>query len=111
MKKRLRKKKHLGEFRDWGREVEICLHSGEYLDNFLDQLVSWVEDHGCYCGGGGSGANLSVIIEFGNDLRKEVPIFETLKKWLESHPSVSDFKFGPVVDLWHGKPAPDELRR
>jgi len=36
MKKRLRKKKHIGEFAEWGRQILIVRNRKDGLDEFLD---------------------------------------------------------------------------
>ena len=56
MKKRLSKKKHLGEFRSWGCQIIITRINEEGLDEFLDDfIVEAIEANGLYCGGGGKG--------------------------------------------------------
>ena len=58
MKKRLRRKKHVGEFRQTGFSVECRLRPGlspgefdQFMDDFIDHCV---EAHGLLFGGGGS---------------------------------------------------------
>jgi uncharacterized protein YggL (DUF469 family) len=54
VKKRLRKKRRMGEFREWGCVMHFRLKSDSDLNEFLDIFVERVEEIGCYCGGGGS---------------------------------------------------------
>ena len=66
MKKRLRKKKHLGEFTEWGRQLVIMRNREEGFDEFLDAFIEEaIESNGCYCGGGGNGEKLGFVIELG----------------------------------------------
>ena len=52
-KKRLRKKKHLGEFAEWGRQFVIIRNRKDGFDEFLDAFIEEaIESSGCYCGGG-----------------------------------------------------------
>jgi uncharacterized protein YggL (DUF469 family) len=54
MKKRLRKKKCLGEFTEWGRQLVITRNRKDGFDEFLDAFIEeTIESNGCYCGGGG----------------------------------------------------------
>ena len=40
MKKRLRKKKHLGEFTEWGRQLVIMRNRKDKFDEFLNTLMT-----------------------------------------------------------------------
>lgn len=111
MKKRLRKKRRMGEFREWGCSVEVVLKSPADLDRFLDMFVGWVEDLGCYCGGGGGGNGLSMIVELGNEGRKPESLRCSLLERLKSCPLVAAVSVSPLFDLWHGpepSPAPPQ---
>jgi uncharacterized protein YggL (DUF469 family) len=66
MKKRLRKKKHQGEFSEWGRQLIIKRNRKDGFDEFLDAFIEEaIESNGCYCGGGGQEDKLDVIVELG----------------------------------------------
>ena len=66
MKKRLRKKKHLGEFAEWGRQLVIKRNRKDGFDEFIDAFIEdAIESNGCYCGGGGKEDKLDVIVELG----------------------------------------------
>ncbi|NQT87852.1 DUF469 family protein, partial [bacterium] len=66
MKKRLRKKKCIGEFAEWGREVMVTLRSAADFDGFLDTFIEQaIEANGCCCGGGGKGDTLEFIVQLG----------------------------------------------
>ena len=61
MKKRLRKKKHLDEFAEWGRRLVIKRNRKDGFDDFLDNFIrDAIEANGCYCGGSGEGTILTV---------------------------------------------------
>jgi uncharacterized protein YggL (DUF469 family) len=100
VKKRVRKKRHLGEFREWGCELEVELHSKEEFDQFLDTLVEEVEKMSCFCGGGGSGNLLSMIVELGTENNNPASRRAHIKDWLKAQPSVKSFSVGPLIDLW-----------
>ncbi len=67
MKKRPRKKKHLKEFTQWGRQIVITLDVKSSLDYFLDAFIDeGIEANDFYRGGGGSPKELSFIIVVGH---------------------------------------------
>ncbi len=103
MKKRLRKKKHYGEFTEWGRQLVVNRNRKEGFDEFLDAFVEEaIEGNACYCGGGGSDDRLDVVVELGR--RSDDPD-ERLKKivtWLDARSDVQGFKVGEEFDVWHG---------
>ena len=39
MKKRMRKKKHVGEFTEWGRQIIIYRNCSDHFDKFLDAFI------------------------------------------------------------------------
>jgi len=103
MKKRLRKKKHLGEFIEWGMPIAIARKRKEDFDNFLDDFIKQaIERNGCYFGGGGKEDRLEGIIELG---RTSDSIEEKQKKvisWLEARNDVEKYATGKILDIWNG---------
>jgi uncharacterized protein YggL (DUF469 family) len=66
MKKRLRKKKHVAELAERGRQPVIMRNRKEGFDDFLDAFIEEaIESNGCYCGGGGKEDKLDVVVELG----------------------------------------------
>ncbi len=64
MKKRLSKKKHCGEFTEWGRQLIIKRNRKDGFEDFLYAFIlEAIEANGCYCGGGGCEDKLDVLIE------------------------------------------------
>jgi uncharacterized protein YggL (DUF469 family) len=54
MKKRLRKKKRVGEFKVYGVPIAVKLAAGTDFDSFLDAFIlDAIESNGCYVFGGG----------------------------------------------------------
>ncbi|MDD5094972.1 MAG: 50S ribosome-binding protein YggL [Dehalococcoidia bacterium] len=102
IKKQLRKKKHLGEFREWGRQVVITLNSSEVLDQFLDDLViEAVEANGLYCGGGGRANEIDLVVELGRLTDDPEARFRMVTAWLDARPDVVAYKADRLFDLWH----------
>jgi uncharacterized protein YggL (DUF469 family) len=78
MKKRLRKKKHYGEFTEWGRQLIVTRNRKEGFDEFLDAFIEEaIEANGCYCGGGGSDDRLDVVVELGRRVVADIPLCKT----------------------------------
>ena len=102
MKKRLRKKKHIGEFAAFGVPVAAKLIDGTDFDSFLDTfLEDAIEANCCYFGGGGQKDRLSGIIELGrkNDLPEEK--LKKVSYWFRSNGNVANHMVGEIDDLWY----------
>lgn len=105
LKKRLRKKKHLGEFQEFGFEVTVNFDKGfnkNKFDKFRHDFIFEIEKNKLLCGGGGDYKIWEVFIiskrKFTsptNDNRKD------LKIWLENYPVVESFKIGELKDAWN----------
>ncbi|MDZ7759650.1 MAG: 50S ribosome-binding protein YggL [Desulfovermiculus sp.] len=103
MKKRMRKKKRLGEFTEWGRQLVISRNSHEGFDEFLDAFIDEaIEANGCYCGGGGSADKLSFIVELGRRKHDPDARMANIESWLGTRPDVDTWEVGPEFDIWHG---------
>lgn len=101
MRKRLRKKKRIGEFREFGVEVFITLHMGVDFDAFLDDFIcDAVEANGLAFGGGGCAPQFDGFLELG---RQEVldSDLAIVSAWLAADSRVRTFELGTPVDLWH----------
>ncbi len=84
MKKRLRKK-HLGEYREWGRQLLVTLKSEEDFDEFLeDFIIEAVEANGLYCGGGGRGEKVDIVVELGFLKDDPEAKMRMIKTWLDT---------------------------
>lgn len=103
MKKRLRKKKHLDEFAQWGRQIVIVLDGKDKLNGFLDAFIDEaIEANGCYCGGGGPPENLSFVIELGRRSDNPDAGFRKIGDWLDAQTNIQSWKAGEEFDIWHG---------
>jgi uncharacterized protein YggL (DUF469 family) len=103
MKKRLRKKKHRGEFAEWGRQIVITRNRKDEFDGFLDAFIEEaVEANGCYCSGGGKEDKLEVVIEPGRSSDDPNARLKRITAWLNTRPDVSSWKTGEEFDIWHG---------
>ena len=103
MKKRLRKKKHCGEFAEWGRQLVATRNTKQDTDAFQDAfIVEAIESNGCYCGGGFTDDKIDVIVELGKMSENPDVKFSKITAWLDTRPDVEGWRAGPLFDLWYG---------
>jgi len=104
MKKRLRKKKHIGEFQELGFEVDGDLRPGMERDDvgaFTDRFLAHIEARKLAFGGGIGGGDFGgFVARFGrgtatNDDRASVAAF------LASDPDVTRHVVGELRDAWY----------
>ena len=103
MKRRLRKKKHRGEFTEWGRQFVITRNRKDEFDEFLDAFIEdAIEANGCYCGGGGKEDKLDLVVELGRRTDDPAARLKRITEWLDARPDVQSWKTGEEFDIWHG---------
>ena len=103
MKKRLRKKKHLGEFKFWGASILVRLGQESGFDEFLDSFIEQaIEANGCFCGGGGRWDHLDFFIELGRSDQDPEGRLQQVTRWLDSRSEVKDYQTGALTDAWYG---------
>ena len=106
MKKRLRKKKHCGEFREFGCQLIITRNQKEEFDEFLDAcLEEAIEANGCYCGGGGKEDKLDVVVELGRQSVDRADRMKRIEAWLAARDDVQNWEKGTEFDIWDHRDA------
>jgi uncharacterized protein YggL (DUF469 family) len=107
MKRRLRKKKRIAEFRELGFEVSYRLGenvSQEQADAFLFLfLEEAIEQHELEAGGGGGRPVWDFFVVSArkrNSATDEQR--EKVGAWLSHRPEVTASEVGPLRDAWHG---------
>ena len=115
MKKRLRKKKHLGEFKQYGFELTIKLkpgHSVEEINDFYIPLLDKIEEKSLSVGGGGNGLEIGFFTTRRGPRRGKWFSTQsatendrvTMREIAESFPEfVESVEVGPLVDAWHSE--------
>lgn len=105
MRKRLRKKRRLGEFREYCFEVSLVLKprlEESAFHAFVDEFLEGIESRNLQFGGGGSRERLSGVVEASG---RRSPTSEDrlwVKEWLSAHPLVDSVTIGEFRDAWHG---------
>jgi uncharacterized protein YggL (DUF469 family) len=116
MKKRIRKKKRLGEFVEWGAllKARLNISTEERLDAFMDEFIEMIESLNCYCGGGISiERGLDMVVELGVNKKVALDKLEQVEVWLNGHECVVTVEvlgtkhggqYDKIFDLWHEEP-------
>jgi uncharacterized protein YggL (DUF469 family) len=110
MKKRLRKKRRLDEFSEYGFQFVLKVKSAldeKGFDDFLDNMVlDFVEKNGLYCCGGVNvetrEMDFHVDVGVGEENAREK--MELFKKWLQNSKPEYDLEEIRIVNSWY----PDE---
>ena len=106
MRKRLRKKKHLAEFRQLGFELAFRYHdeSEDSNDRLVEAfLVEAIEARDLQFGGGGGLGSwegfATPAARYGSATESDR---EAVRAWLETRPEVTEVRIGPLRDAHHG---------
>ncbi len=106
MKRRLRKKKYLGEFREDCFEIEFSIvppHTSDEDDAFWDAfIVGLIEGRGLQFGGGGGRDSWRGVVEVGRHGESGAAHRQAVIDWLTQHPGITDVKAGPLRDANYG---------
>jgi uncharacterized protein len=104
MKKRLRKKKHLKEFREWGVTITITINLKQNVKSFCDDfLTNVLEPNKCYFGGGTIDNVLDGIIELGSNLNSIDSKLSCIKLWLDNRDDVDNYVISEKINLCYPK--------
>lgn len=108
MRKRIRKKRHLGEFREYGFSVSFSFvvetSAGKddeqlaFIESFIAEAI---EANGLCCGGGGGKEWEVFITRDGRGSATETDRANVFN-WLEKQPAIKGISVGPLVDAWWG---------
>lgn len=106
MRKRLRKKKHCGEFTVFGVHCVIRFdRASRDLDTFLDAfIVEAVEANQCFTAAAGNihSGVLDAFIELGMEREKPLERLAAIRAWVASQSDILAHRFSPVTDAWNG---------
>ena len=100
MKRRLRKKRLVGEFRQFGIHLDVHLRGDADVDSFFDEfLEEAVEGNGLQFGGGFQSDRpvIAGFVELGG-IDNVAANRSKVHRWLELHVAVETFSCGEPVD-------------
>jgi uncharacterized protein YggL (DUF469 family) len=103
MKKRLRKKLFLGEFKELGFDLkaEVKLPSEAELDAFWQKFVAKIEELELHCSGAFGEATLDLFVLVGKPGTEEVERRGKFLAWLQEQPEVSNVVAGELIDAFY----------
>jgi len=101
VRKRLRKKKFLGEFRIYGANVR-CDLVDTTRDAWLDSFIDCIEANGCFVGGGCSNEDFEGFVALGMGAERAKRRLDAINHWLEQSANVRNFRIGINVDAKYG---------
>ena len=106
MRRRLRKKLRLAEFKQMGFTVRYQLNPclaeparEALLDRFILQAV---EANDLYCGGGGGPEGWDFFVCANGRRSSTDADRQRVREWLASEPEVTNILVGQLWDAWHG---------
>ena len=105
MNKRLRKKKHRGEFKEIGFVFKICftpIYDDEKLFEMIDNIYWMIEQHGFYAGGGCDESSCRGFMSVQNYKINADMMKNKLLTALQVLPTVKSVEFGGNTDAWYG---------
>lgn len=104
MKRRLRKKRRLGEFREDCFELAFEISpslSDDEVDALTDAFIDMIESNGLQYGGGGNRL-WSGIVQGPWRGSATAADRKAVLEWLEKQPHILNANAGPLRDAWHG---------
>lgn len=103
MRRRLRKKRHLGEFQEFMVEVTIQLRPGTEFESFLDDWIeNAVEANELQFGGGGKDLTCCGVLQVGDRDVADGHV-RRISEWLAAHRGVATYEIGEPVDACYLK--------
>lgn len=103
MKKRLRKKLHKAEFKEFGVSIAIKLTQISDCDTFLDEFIEdAVEAYNCYFGGGVDDDVVTGILDLGGGLDQAHHRFENIITWMKQSQHIHEYAASDLQDIWYG---------
>lgn len=105
VKKRLRKKKKLGEFKEEGFSLKVDFVpdlNDASINQFIDELIDLMEEHKMLMGGGSLNNTWEAVI-FRHKQSTTQDDKAAVLQWLKERPGVASYEVSKNWDVWHGK--------
>ncbi len=103
LKRRLRKKYHLGEFKELGFDIFTALKldlSEKEFDKFLGNFIDEIESNKLLFGGGGKENWEGFVTSAKKYTSPTEKQRDKIKKWLENRLEIDSVKIGEFRDAW-----------
>ena len=108
MRKRVRKKRRLAEFREFGFEVRLTLKPGlteAERDSLMDRFIlEPIEGNGLLCGGGGGPDVLEFFVHRASRGTATEADRQAVAAWAGEQPEIVEHAVGSLIDAWHEGP-------
>jgi uncharacterized protein len=104
MRKRIRKKLFLGEFQEYGFEVQFRLPpdlSDQDQEAFFNAFWDEAIDGQGLLFDGGCGTDWDIFITLADRGSTKEIHRKAVEEWLQKSPLVSELRIGPLVDAWN----------
>jgi uncharacterized protein len=101
MRKRLRKKLHRAEYREFGFDLDWKFSGGleeQQVESFWDDLIEFVEQRGLILGGGGNQEAGGVFITKSRAPGADTDDRAAVLSWVQQQPKVAEVAAGVLVD-------------
>ncbi len=101
MKKRLRKKLYLAEYKELGFVVDFELPKEEQkVDEFIEQFLTMIDENGMACSGGGQCHHRYFVVLYKRGSVSQEQR-QMVAQWLEAHQTPSNITVGELIDAWY----------
>jgi uncharacterized protein YggL (DUF469 family) len=103
VKRRLRKKLHRKEFREFGIKIRIRFNDTNKTgsENLMNDFIDFIEKNSTYCGGGGDDKEWEMIIEINKKLHTPENLTEKIKGFFYEK-LINGYEFeSEIIDLWY----------
>jgi uncharacterized protein len=106
VRRRLRKKKRIGEFQELGFEVTYRLveesSPKQRLDLLFEFLEQAIEANGLMAGGGGGSPACLFVVSAKDHESVAGHQKDAIERWLAAKPQITEFSVGQLRDAWYG---------
>jgi uncharacterized protein YggL (DUF469 family) len=105
IRRRLRKKKHLAEFQEFGVSIDLQLRSVDHWESVFEALSSFLHENHLLgaCGGDSKTTELSCYADLGTSSVRDKNL-ATLTAFLEAQKGVASYETGTVHDAHYADP-------
>lgn len=100
--RRLRKKLHLGEFQEFGLQIQLQFKTGYQTEAIWHEWISWLESQHLSFGGGGSDRHLAGFVTQNGHGSLTEQHRSQIQLWLSQQPWLQHAQVSELIDAWYG---------